>query len=157
MCFRNSFEHSFKSARLQDSRDFKSVCVQVNQVNEFSLQNSLHQLTFTVALSCIKYNGEPQHEKWISFVLFHYYLCISNGIRFPVLLLLSTTCFIKEQIKNLKCKTACKFSCNFLLASWFLCVRTSPIVSHYHFCGNLKSLCKLTDIKNLINENSKQL
>ena len=32
---------------------------------------------------------------------FHYYWCISNGRRFPMLLLLCTTCFIKEPIKNL--------------------------------------------------------
>lgn len=51
--------------------EFKSVPVQVNQVKEeFSLQNSSHQLALTATLLCIKYNGETQHEKLISFVLF---------------------------------------------------------------------------------------
>lgn len=44
--------------------EFKSAPVQVNQVKEeFSLQNSSHQLALTVTLLCIKYNGETQHEK----------------------------------------------------------------------------------------------
>lgn len=63
----------------------------------------------------------------------------------------SNTCFIKEPIKNLKpfeikeCKTACKPCSDFLPASWFLRVKTSPTVSDNHFCRNV---CKLTGLNN---------
>lgn len=68
-----------------------------------SLQNLSHQLAFTVTVSCIKYNKRDMAWNMQSFgAFFLYYWCISNGMRFPVLLFLCTTCFIKEPIKNLK-------------------------------------------------------
>lgn len=65
-------QNSFISAWVADSRDLRqkdtleleSVNAQVNQVKEeVSLQNLSHRLAFTVTFSCIKHNGETQHEK----------------------------------------------------------------------------------------------
>lgn len=98
----------------------------------------------------------------MSFVLFSLLLMHFKWKRFPVLPLLSATCFIKEPIKNLKPfeikerKTACKPSSDCLPAPWFLPWKTPPIVSHYHSSGNSKYCCKLTDIKNSINNTLKQ-
>lgn len=102
-----------------------------------SLQNLSPQLALTVTFSCIKYNKRDTAWKMQPFcAFFHYYWCISNGMRFPVLLLLCTTCFIKEPIKNLKLfKNRVKMwnaSSRFLLASWFFEVQKKKKVLFWH-------------------------
>lgn len=88
-----------------------------------SLQNLSHQLAFTVTVSCIKYNKRDTAWNMQSFgAFFHYYWCISNGMRFPVLLLLCTTCFIKEAIKNLKLFCFPKWSQNVKFEQMFSCL-----------------------------------
>lgn len=98
-CITNAVKHSFKSAWLGERRDLrqkrrtadsKSVPVQINQVKaKFSLQNSSHRLAFTVTFPSIKHNTDITWKIHVFLYLYHYYWCISNGVRLPLLLLLS--------------------------------------------------------------------
>lgn len=98
-CITNAVKHCFKSAWLGERRDSRqkggpptpsqSLFKSIKSKAEFSLQNSSRGLAFTAAFPSIKHNTDTTWKIHVFPCFFHYYWCISNGMRLPPLLLLS--------------------------------------------------------------------